>query len=89
MFNLAEETEPDWDQEIAEDVEAECSKYGRVRHIHVEKQEPGGFVYLMFEDVPSAQKAAEALNGRFFAGRMLSVEFLPPAEYTARFPSAV
>ncbi|XWS41425.1 hypothetical protein CRYUN_Cryun17cG0080700 [Craigia yunnanensis] len=37
MFDVATETEPDFDFEIKEDVEEECSKYGRVKHIYVDK----------------------------------------------------
>ena len=37
MFDPAEETEPDWDAEIREDMVAECTKYGRVAHIYVDK----------------------------------------------------
>ncbi|XP_039033765.1 RNA-binding protein 39-like isoform X2 [Hibiscus syriacus] len=36
MFDPATETEPDFDMEIKEDVEEECSKYGRVKHIYVD-----------------------------------------------------
>ena len=31
------ETEPTWDQDIAADVKDECSKYGPVSHVHVDK----------------------------------------------------
>ncbi|PPD97594.1 hypothetical protein GOBAR_DD05378 [Gossypium barbadense] len=37
MFDPATETEPDFDLDIKEDVEEECSKYGRVKHIYVDK----------------------------------------------------
>lgn len=39
MFNPAEETEPDWDTELRDDVKSECeSKYGPVVEIYVEKE---------------------------------------------------
>lgn len=31
------QTDPDFDLEIQGDVEEECSKYGRVKHIYVDK----------------------------------------------------
>ncbi|XP_011657783.1 RNA-binding protein 39 isoform X2 [Cucumis sativus] len=37
MFDPSTETAPDFDMEIKEDVEEECSKYGRVKHIYVDK----------------------------------------------------
>ncbi|XP_024951329.1 uncharacterized protein LOC102610927 isoform X2 [Citrus sinensis] len=36
MFDPAMETDPDFDLEIQGDVEEECSKYGRVKHIYVD-----------------------------------------------------
>jgi len=35
--HLYRETEPDWPDEIAGDVKAECGKYGAVLHLHVDK----------------------------------------------------
>ncbi|KAF5957849.1 hypothetical protein HYC85_005074 [Camellia sinensis] len=37
MFDPATETEPDFDLDITEDVQEECSNYGRVKHIYVDK----------------------------------------------------
>ncbi|XP_008440992.2 uncharacterized protein LOC103485239 isoform X3 [Cucumis melo] len=37
MFDPSTETAPDFDMEIKEDVEEECSKYGHVKHIYVDK----------------------------------------------------
>ena len=81
MFNPAEEDGDGWDQEIKEDVVEECSKYGTVEHCHVEKHKPGGLVFLKFSTMESAVKAAVELNGRFFAGHMVTVTFLDAALY--------
>ncbi|KAK6159598.1 hypothetical protein DH2020_006912 [Rehmannia glutinosa] len=37
MFDPNSETEPDFDLDIKEDVQEECSKYGRLKHIYIEK----------------------------------------------------
>lgn len=74
MFNPAEETEPDWDQEIASDVKEECEKYGVVTHIHVDKNSQG-FVYLKFGELQGAAAAQRALHGRWFAGRQIVADF--------------
>jgi len=37
MINAPMQSEPDFDIDIKEDVEEECSKYGRVKHIFVDK----------------------------------------------------
>lgn len=39
-------------------------------HIAVDK-DSAGFVYLKFAEVDGAQKAIDALNGRFFAGKQV------------------
>lgn len=37
MFDASSQTEPDWVTEVAEDVKDECSKFGQVLHIYVDK----------------------------------------------------
>ncbi|XP_073155566.1 uncharacterized protein [Henckelia pumila] len=37
MFDPAAETDPEFDLDIRDDVHEECSKYGKVKHIHVDK----------------------------------------------------
>lgn len=84
LFDPATETEPDFDLDIKEDVEEECSKFGRVKHIYVEKNS-AGWVYLRFENVPAAMNAQRAMHLRWFAGRSISAIFMPPHEYEAKF----
>ena len=83
MFDPAEETDENWDQDIKEDTEQECSKYGQVLHCYVEAVKPGGLVYLAFADTEGATAAAKNLNGRFFAGRTVTAEYLPAEKYAA------
>jgi RNA-binding protein 23/39 len=85
MFSLEEETGEDWDVEIKEDVTEECSKFGAVIHCYVERVKPGGFVYLKFASIQAATQAAHSLNGRWFAGKMITCTFLHPNEYTSKF----
>ncbi|KAG4391452.1 hypothetical protein GLYMA_05G187000v4 [Glycine max] len=66
MFDPSTETEPDFDIDIKEDVEEECSKYGRVKHIFVDKKS-AGFVYLRFDTVEAASAAQHAMHLRWFA----------------------
>jgi RNA-binding protein 39 len=87
MFVLEEETEPGWENDIKEDVTEECSKYGKVNHCFVENRVPGGHVYVRFAAVEAASDAAKHLNGRWFAGKLITVSFLNPAEYQAKFSS--
>ncbi|XP_016180530.1 RNA-binding protein 39 [Arachis ipaensis] len=88
MFDPATETEPDFDLDIKEDVEEECSKYGRVKHISVDKNS-AGFVYLQFETVEAASAAQRALHLRWFARRLISALFMQPQMYEEKFKGEV
>ncbi|KAF8202915.1 hypothetical protein BJ912DRAFT_1018762 [Pholiota molesta] len=79
MFDPEEETEKDWDKDLAEDVKGECeSKYGPVHAIKVEK-ETQGEIYVKFDSIESAKKAIQGLNGRWFGGRQVSAAFISDA----------
>ncbi|OXB36692.1 hypothetical protein LQV05_005323 [Cryptococcus neoformans] len=83
MFNPEEETERNWDLDLAEDVKGEVeSKYGRVKRIKVEKMSAGE-VYIEFIDTDSAIKAVKGLNGRFFGGRQLQAGYITEALFNA------
>ncbi|KAK7289813.1 hypothetical protein RIF29_03774 [Crotalaria pallida] len=84
MFDPTTETEPDFDLDIKEDVEEECSKYGRVKHIYVDKRS-AGFVYLQFETVEAASAAQRAMHMRWFARRLISAVYMQPHIYEAKF----
>ncbi|PWA62369.1 splicing factor, CC1-like protein [Artemisia annua] len=84
MFDPATEVEPDFDLDIKDDVEEECSNFGKVKHIYVDKQS-AGYVYLRFDSVESASRAQQAMHKRWFAGKMISAIFLQPYEYDAKF----
>lgn len=81
MFDPATETGDEWDLDIKEDVMEECSKFGTVVHCLVETKKPGGLVYLKFKEVSVANGVAKSMNGRFFAGRMITATFLEPSVY--------
>ncbi|KAI0076065.1 splicing factor, CC1-like protein [Panus rudis PR-1116 ss-1] len=79
MFNPEEETERDWDKDLADDVKSECEeKYGRVDFIKVEKESQGE-IYVKFDSVDSARNAIQGLNGRWFGGRQVSAAFISDA----------
>ncbi|PKI70320.1 hypothetical protein CRG98_009286, partial [Punica granatum] len=84
LFDPATETEPDFELDIKEDVEEECSKYGRVIHIYVDKNS-AGHVYLRFENVAGAINAQRAMHLRWFAGRSISAIYMQPHDYEAKF----
>ncbi|KAF8316167.1 splicing factor CC1-like protein [Clavulina sp. PMI_390] len=79
MFNPAEETDKDWDIDLADDVKGECeSTYGTVNAIKVIKDSQGE-IYVQFNNVESATKALHGLNGRWFGGRNISASYVSDA----------
>jgi len=79
MFNPEEETERDWDTELADDVRGECEeKYGKVEAISVERESQGE-IYVRFDSVDSAEKAIKGLNGRWFGGRQVGAAYISDA----------
>ncbi|EMD42070.1 hypothetical protein CERSUDRAFT_90674 [Gelatoporia subvermispora B] len=79
MFNPENETERDWDKDLAEDVKYECEdKYGKVEFIKVEKDSQGE-IYVKFDSVESAKNAIQGLNGRWFGGNQVSAGFISDA----------
>ncbi|KAF7841304.1 RNA-binding protein 39 isoform X1 [Senna tora] len=87
MFDPKDEKEPDFDLDIKEDVEAECSKFGKLQHIYVDKNSAGS-VYLRFENTQSAINAQRSLHGRWFAGKMITASFMVPQSYEDKFPDS-
>ncbi|GKV20872.1 hypothetical protein SLEP1_g30922 [Rubroshorea leprosula] len=85
MFDPKLEMEPDFDLDIGEDVREECSRFGNLKHIHVDK-ESDGFVYLRFENTQAAVSAQRNLHGRWFAGKMITATFMVPQTYKSKFP---
>lgn len=75
MFNPEEETEPGWENEIEDEVGGECSNYGKILNIVVNKNSKGN-VYIKYADITSSQAAVKALNGRFFAGKQITASFV-------------
>ncbi|CAM6101661.1 unnamed protein product [Calypogeia fissa] len=87
MFDPKLETEPDFDQDIKEDVQEECSKFGQVKHIFVDKNS-AGHVYLRFDSTQAAISAQRALHGRWFAGKMITATFMTMGAYETKFPES-
>lgn len=89
MFHPSTETDPDFDLDIKEDVQEECAKFGPLKHIYVDKYCNNGSVYLRFETAAAASNCQRAMHMRWFAGRSISVSFMTPQDYEAKFRSSV
>lgn len=62
---------------IVEDTQEECEKFGKVLSMKIPKppSKSAGFVFVRFETAESARKARKSLNGRKFAGSVVSAEY--------------
>nr|POE81864.1 isoform 3 of rna-binding protein 39 [Quercus suber] len=69
------------------DVQNECLKFGKLKHIFLDKNS-AGFVYLRFENTQGAVAAQRALHGRWFAGKMITATYMVPQAYEAKFPDS-
>ncbi|XP_008784182.2 RNA-binding protein 39-like [Phoenix dactylifera] len=83
MFDPGTEMDPDFD---LDEVEEECSKFGPVKHIYVDKNSLG-HVYLRFDSVAAAASCVRAMHMRWYARRSISAAFMRPEEYEAIFRS--
>jgi len=87
MFDPRTEPEPDFDQDIKEDLEDESEKFGKLKHCFVDKNSMG-FGYMRFQNIQAAVLAQKAFHGRWFASRQITCEYVPEATYTAKFPQS-
>eukprot|EP00879_Flechtneria_rotunda_P013674 GHRR01014284.1.p1 GENE.GHRR01014284.1~~GHRR01014284.1.p1 ORF type:complete len:341 (+),score=135.00 GHRR01014284.1:1149-2171(+) len=84
MFGPSEQADPGWVAELTEDVREECSRYGHVQHLYVDKDSQG-FVYLKFATTEAAQAAHKVLHGRYYNGRMIQAAYQFVQTYNQHF----
>jgi RNA-binding protein 39 len=87
MFDPKTETEG-FEHDIREDVEEECKQFGRIKHIFVDKSSAQGVVYLRFDSISAAQQCIKQFNGRWFASRQISADFVADSLYLLKFPKS-
>jgi len=63
--------EPRFYEEIREDTQEECSKFGKVLHVTVDPRGASGLIYVLYETAGQRQAAEIALNGRWFEGKKI------------------
>lgn len=81
---------------LKDDIVGAADRHGHVLHSAlVEPADDGsigpgsaGAVMMLIEDLESAQAAAVALAGRFYAGRRVRVSFVPLEDYLVVYPEA-
>ncbi|PKA61516.1 29 kDa ribonucleoprotein A, chloroplastic [Apostasia shenzhenica] len=87
MFDPSTETDPDFDLDIKEEVQEECTKFGPLKHIFVDKNNNNGCVYLRFETLAAAASCQRTMHMRWFAGRAISATYMRPQDYEVKFRS--
>jgi HIV Tat-specific factor 1 len=69
MFALEEMfSDPNFRDELEDDVRSECAKFGEVSAVKVFTTNPDGVVSVRFVDHASSEKCVEAMDGRWFGG---------------------
>eukprot|EP01069_Polyplicarium_translucidae_P006103 Polyplicarium_translucidae@DN2906_c0_g1_i1.p6 len=71
-----EEEGPSVYDEITSDVSGECGKYGRVLQTFVNRKAADGRLWVRFASADESLRAMQALNGRWFGGNPIKVEFV-------------
>jgi len=93
LVNMVTREELEDDQEyfdIIEDVQAECSQYGKVVTVLIPRvkdrfpEHTQGSIYVQFSDKNYARNAALALSGKKFADRIVIVEYENEANFANR-----
>jgi RNA-binding protein 39 len=84
LFDPTREENPQFEEEIKQDVLGEVETFGKVLHIHVDKFSQGN-VYLMMDSVDASTKVHQMLHGRYFNGGMITSHFMPMNVYKERF----
>lgn len=87
--SCSRETEPGWQKELELDVRDKAEEeWGHVVHLSLSMDSNIGEVYIKFENIRGGIAAIRGLNGRYFAGRVLSAQFVVEAIYNINFPKA-
>ncbi len=67
-------TDPLLKQELRDDIQQECNKFGVVERVRVFEDNPDGVVEVRFIEHTAAEECIEKLNGRYFGGRSVKAE---------------
>ena len=79
-------------RDIIEDVRLECAQYGRVHSVIIPRVKDGYspesecLIFVEFDQVEGARAAANVLNGRKFADKIVVVSFVSCLYYFVCFP---
>eukprot|EP00919_Chromeraceae_sp_WS-2016_P072844 GHVR01172185.1.p1 GENE.GHVR01172185.1~~GHVR01172185.1.p1 ORF type:complete len:506 (+),score=148.89 GHVR01172185.1:1229-2746(+) len=75
--------EPSFYRDLSEDISEEAGKFGNVVGVWINRDIPDGSVWLKFESTDAGANAANGLNGRWFGGNRIFVEFVSEESWQA------
>lgn len=75
MFKPQDLDDPNFLEELEEDVASECSKCGTIEKITVFSQNKNGIIIIKFSTSFAAQECVSLMNGRFFGGQRIRCFF--------------
>jgi HIV Tat-specific factor 1 len=75
MFSPADFMDPEFEEELEQDISTECGKCGNIEKITVFEKNPVGVAIVKFSTSFAAQECIKLMNGRFYAGRKLKCFF--------------
>lgn len=76
MFDPKESKgQPNFYEELEEDITTECETIGPVEKIKIFERNPDGVVVVIFEEYEAAKKCVQVMNGRWFASRQIEAEY--------------
>ena len=70
---------PNFFEDVQEDVMNEAEKIGRVENIYLERESETGNVWIKFCDVSDTKKAQVVMHNRLFSGKKIRAEFVTEA----------
>ena len=75
--------EPDFFEDVEDDIVNECKGCGRVEKHYLDKNVPNGGVFIMFATKTHAQMALNKINGRYFDGLTIKCNFISRDDFLA------
>ncbi|GAM22556.1 hypothetical protein SAMD00019534_057310 [Acytostelium subglobosum LB1] len=68
-------TNPNFFEELKEDIEAGCERCGEIQSITIFERNPEGVATIKFKDFESAERCVALMEGRYFAQRQLHADY--------------
>ncbi|PFH34216.1 splicing factor, CC1 family protein [Besnoitia besnoiti] len=75
--------DPHFFLDLGDDVRDECEKFGSVEKVWIDERNVDGKVWIRFAKPDQARAAFGALNGRYFAGKPISAEFISDSVWSS------